>query len=219
MLLRNQAYYCQLTINAKKIHTVTRTASPICRPDNIDHHEDFPTPHLPICQLFTIPGETGPSSVLQYPGSTMSARLTAILTLVAGLAAPVAPFAAEDGAISVNANMARVLRLSAPAATVIIGNPGIADVTIQDPRTLILTGKNYGQTNLIVLDGAGAPIADTLIEVVQLQADTMTIYQGLERETVTCSPVCQPTVMLGDNPGFTSEVIASSQLIENLASQ
>jgi hypothetical protein len=47
----------------------------------------------------------------------------------------------------------------------------------------------------------------------------MTIYQGLERETVTCSPVCQPTVMLGDNPGFTSEVIASSQLIENLASQ
>jgi Flp pilus assembly secretin CpaC len=146
----------------------------------------------------------------------MSAKLSAILVLLAGLAAPSMAIA-EDGPISVNANMARVLRLSAPAATVIIGNPGIADVTIQDPKTLVLTGKNYGQTNLIVLDASGEPIADTLIEVVQLQAGTMTIYQGLDRRTVTCSPVCQPTVMLGDNPGFTSEVIASSQLIEGLA--
>lgn len=147
----------------------------------------------------------------------MSAKLTAILAVLFGLAACPIAMGAENGPISVNANMARVLRLSAPAATVIIGNPGIADVTIQDPQTLILTGKNYGQTNLIVLDAGGKPIADTLVDVVQLQADTMTVYQGLQRETLTCSPVCQPTVMLGDNPGFTSEVIASSRLIEDLA--
>ena len=35
--------------------------------------------------------------------------------------------------ISVKVNMARILRISAPAATVIIGNPGVADITIQDP--------------------------------------------------------------------------------------
>lgn len=136
--------------------------------------------------------------------------------VLAPLAASLA-LAQEDGApISVNANMARILRLSAPAATVIIGNPGIADVTIQDPKTLVLTGKNYGQTNLIVMDAAGEPIADTLIEVVQLQAGTLTVYQGLERTTVVCSPVCQPTVMLGDAPGYTSNTIASSRLIEDL---
>ena len=151
----------------------------------------------------------------------MPPRVFSILFLLpvlafASLAASHA-MAQEDGApISVNANMARILRLSAPAATVIIGNPGIADVTIQDPTTLILTGKNYGQTNLIVMDAAGEPIADTLIEVVQAQAGIMTVFQGLERTTVACTPVCQPTVMLGDSPGYTSNTIASSRLIEDL---
>ena len=60
----------------------------------------------------------------------------------------------------------------------IIGNPGVADVTIQDPQTLVLTGKSYGQTNLIVLDSQGNPIADTMIEVVQAQADLVTVYLG-----------------------------------------
>lgn len=123
---------------------------------------------------------------------------------------------AQDSApINVKVNMARVLRISAPAATVIVGNPGIADVTIQDPQTLILTGKSYGQTNLIVLDSLGEPIADTLIEVVQMQAGVTTVYQGQMRTTLACAPVCQPTVMMGDDNGFTSQALASSQLVQS----
>ena len=86
--------------------------------------------------------------------------------------------AADGDPISVKVNMARILRISAPAATVIIGNPGVADVTIQDPQTLVLTGKSYGQTNLIVLDNMGNPIADTLVDVIQAQADVVTVYMG-----------------------------------------
>jgi len=125
---------------------------------------------------------------------------------------------AQDNApIDVNVNMARVLRISAPAATVIVGNPGIADVTIQDPQTLILTGKSYGQTNLIVLDNMGEPIADTLVEVVQMQAGVMTVFQGQLRTTLTCAPVCQPTVTMGDDNTYTSQTLASSQLVQSAA--
>ncbi|MET0435979.1 MAG: pilus assembly protein N-terminal domain-containing protein [Devosia sp.] len=125
---------------------------------------------------------------------------------------------AQDNApIDVKVNMARVLRISAPAATVIVGNPGIADVTIQDPQTLILTGKSFGQTNLIVLDSLGEPIADTLIEVVQMQAGVTTVYQGQLRTTLACAPTCQPTVMLGDDNSFTSQTLASSQLVQSAA--
>jgi hypothetical protein len=131
------------------------------------------------------------------------------------VAAPT-PHAAE-GAVLVNVNMARVLRINAPAATIIIGNPGIADVTIQDPQTLILTGKSYGQTNMIVLDGAGEPVADTLIEVVQTHDDIVTVYYGQSRTSIACEPVCQPTVNMGDDPAFTSQAIASSTLVENNA--
>lgn len=125
---------------------------------------------------------------------------------------------AKDGAVSVEVNMARILRISAPASTVIIGNPGIADVTIQDATTLILTGKSYGSTNLIVLDSAGNPVADTIVDVVQQkQSDLITIYMGAARNSMMCNPVCQPVIMIGDDPGFTSQTISSSSLVENAA--
>ncbi len=145
-----------------------------------------------------------------------------IFSIIANLFTNVAAHAQSSdlniaGVISVNVNMARVLRINAPAATVIIGNPGIADVTIQDSQTLILTGKSYGQTNLIVLDSAGNPIADTLIEVIQTSGDVVTVYMGLARITLACEPVCQPTATLGDDIEFTSQAISSSTLIEDAA--
>ena len=86
----------------------------------------------------------------------MSAKsIAAVLLSLALCAAPVGVVSAQEGSgqpITVKANMARILRINTPAATVIIGNPGVADVTIQDPQTLVLTGKSYGTTNLIVLD-------------------------------------------------------------------
>lgn len=142
-------------------------------------------------------------------------RVAAALLLAASLVAPLPAMAQDGGPINVNVNMARVLRISAPAATVIVGNPGIADVTIQDPMTLILTGKSYGQTNLIVLDGRGEPIADTLIEVVQMQAGVMTVYQGQARTSLACAPICQPLIMMGDDNGFAGQALASSQLVQS----
>ena len=119
--------------------------------------------------------------------------------------------------LSVNVNMARILKISAPAATVVVGNPGVADVTVQDARTLILTGKSYGQTNMIVLDSKGNPIADTLIEVVQSQADTLTVYNGSERNTMACSPVCQPMVMLGDSNAYSGQMLGSMGNVQSMA--
>jgi Flp pilus assembly secretin CpaC len=146
---------------------------------------------------------------------TLRRSIALLLALTFGVS-PMSPVLAGD-AISVKANMARILRIESPAATVIIGNPGVADVTIQDPQTLVLTGKSYGRTNLIVLDDIGNPIADTMIEVVQAQADIVTVYMGDARTTLSCSPVCQPTIMLGDDTGFTSAAVASSSIVESAA--
>lgn len=129
-----------------------------------------------------------------------------------------APALAETSEpISVKVNMARILRISAPAATVIIGNPGVADITIQDPQTLVLTGKSYGQTNLIVLDAAGNPVADTIVSVVQGQADIVTVYLGTARTSLSCEPICQPTIMLGDDNQFSSDAFSSSTIVDSAA--
>lgn len=140
----------------------------------------------------------------------------AALAIASTLLTPMVAMA-ESGPVSVKVNMARILRINAPAATVIIGNPGIADAAIQDPQTLVLTGKSYGQTNLIVLDAQGNPIADTIIEVVQEQAGLVTVYLGNKRTSLACEPVCQPIIMLGDDPGFTGETISSSSAVSGAA--
>ena len=145
----------------------------------------------------------------------LAAAFAISLSLASGLTGT--PAIAADGApINVNVNMARILRINAAAATVIIGNPGIADVTIQDPQTLILTGKSFGQTNLIVLDSAGNPIADTMVEVVQMQAGVVTVFQGQSRTSLACAPTCQSVLMMGDDTKFSSEVLASSLLVKQM---
>jgi Flp pilus assembly secretin CpaC len=141
----------------------------------------------------------------------------AVLALAFGLLTIVPAVAETSEPISVKVNMARILRISAPAATVIIGNPGVADITIQDPQTLVLTGRSYGQTNLIVLDSAGNPVADTIVSVVQGQADTVTVYMGTARTTLACQPECQPMIMLGDDVGYSSNTFGSTTLLDQAA--
>ena len=146
-------------------------------------------------------------------------RTFAALVTAALLALPNVAVADTNEPISVKVNMARILRISAPAATVIIGNPGVADVTIQDPQTLVLTGKSYGTTNLIILDSAGNPVADTMVSVVQPTGDTITVYNGQARTTLSCNPICQQTITLGDDQNFTNNAVTSSGLVQATAKQ
>jgi Flp pilus assembly secretin CpaC len=147
----------------------------------------------------------------------MLRSLFIVAALGIGFAPALAQAETSSSPITVKVNMARILKISAPAATVIIGNPGVADVTIQDPQTLVLTGKSYGNTNLIVLDSAGNPVADTVVSVVQAQGDTITMYLGTARTTLVCQPQCQPTLTLGDDPTYSNNAFASSTLLQNAA--
>ena len=106
---------------------------------------------------------------------------------------------AVDDAVVVTVDQAKVFRVSRPAATVIIGNPSIVDATVEDDRTLILTGRSFGVTNLIILDVEGSPIIDRSVVVRGHETNTVRIYRRDSRETLACAPVCEPTLTIGDN--------------------
>lgn len=108
--------------------------------------------------------------------------------------------AAEGEPITVIIDRAKVMRISRPADVVIIGNPAIADATIQDNQTLIITGRSFGTTNLIVLDSAGKPIADEIVSVAAPEDNVVTVYSRSSRQTLSCTPECSHTVMIGDRP-------------------
>ena len=60
---------------------------------------------------------------------------------------------------------ATILKLSGRASNVIIGNPGVADVTVENPGTLVLFGRGPGETNILVFDSAQKQILSASIVV------------------------------------------------------
>lgn len=109
---------------------------------------------------------------------------------------------ARAEAVQVVVDHAKVLRLPEKAQTVIVGNPAIADVTIQRNGVMIVTGKSYGVTNLIALDATGALLAESTVRVGAATDSILTVQRGLERESYSCTPACQPSAQLGDGKSF-----------------
>ncbi|WAJ30123.1 pilus assembly protein N-terminal domain-containing protein [Antarcticirhabdus aurantiaca] len=129
-----------------------------------------------------------------------SLRLTlpaaALACLVGG---PIAR--AEAPKLEVEVDHARILKISEPAETIIIGNPSIVDVSVHDSHTLILTGRSYGITNLIVIGRDGEPILDESVSVRTFEEGTVRVFRQASRSTYSCSPNCEPTVTIGDDSG------------------
>ena len=113
---------------------------------------------------------------------------------------------------------AKLIRLPEKTQTVVVGNPLIADVSLQKNGIVILTGKSFGTTNLIALDASGTMIAESLIRVEAQQASTITVQRGLERESYSCTPDCQPTAQLGDSTKWFTDVSGQADKRRTLAS-
>ena len=113
---------------------------------------------------------------------------TAALAVCAGLltAAP-----AEAEATKVLMNQAKIEKLARPADTIVIGNPLIADASVQDASTIVLTGKGFGVTNLVILDAEGAPIVDEEIVVSRHFANSVRVYRRSDVQTLSCTPYCE----------------------------
>ncbi|XBQ14826.1 MAG: pilus assembly protein N-terminal domain-containing protein [Oceanicaulis sp.] len=93
--------------------------------------------------------------------------------------------------VRVPADHASLVRLPADAAGIVVGNPDIADATLYDARTLFVTGKVHGRTNLIALDEAGRVIFTADLAVTASERGSVDVFKNTARLTYTCDPVCQ----------------------------
>src|SRR5690349_12671394 len=118
---------------------------------------------------------------------------TLLAAACAANAAQAAPQEAPGSAVLVLVDHAKVVRLPEKARTVIVGNPAIADVTVQRNGVMVVTGKSFGVTNLIALDSGGTLLAESLVRVSAASDAVLTVQRGMERESYSCTPVCQPS--------------------------
>lgn len=116
-----------------------------------------------------------------------------------------APLAHAADVITVVLDQAKIINLPEGASTIIIGNPIVADATmLKKNNQMILTGKGFGETNLIALDTTGAAVGESVIRVVSPTND-LVVQRGMDRESYSCLPRCEPTVRLGDANKYMTE--------------
>ena len=130
--------------------------------------------------------------------------------MAAGAALPAHAGNAES--YTVELNKTEILRLPGSAASIIIGNPKIADVTVQSSDLLFVVGRGYGETNLIILDAQGNTMMNADLQVVNTLSDHgVRLYNGKSRETYSCIPFCGPSPVLGDNRAFITGNTSNEQ--------
>jgi Flp pilus assembly secretin CpaC len=93
--------------------------------------------------------------------------------------------------IDVVMNQAKIVKLARPADTIVIGNPAIADASVQDDTTIVLTGRGFGVTNLVVLDEDGNPIVDEQVIVSRDNPHSVRVYRRANVQTLSCTPFCE----------------------------
>lgn len=118
------------------------------------------------------------------------AKIAGMALLAAGAGLYSAAAFADTG-IGVTMNEAKIVKLARPADTIIIGNPAIADASVQDSRTIVLTGKGFGTTNLVILDTSGSPIIDEQVTVSRGDTNSVRIYRRSDIQTLSCTPYCE----------------------------
>ena len=131
---------------------------------------------------------------------------------------PIATFAGTgDESVAVFVDQAKVVKLPEKVATIVVGNPLIADVNVQPGGMVVVTGKGYGSTNMIAMDRAGEVLASRSIQVEGPADKMVTVYRGLERESYSCTPDCQRRVTLGDGRSYFETALGQTNVLNNQA--
>jgi Flp pilus assembly secretin CpaC len=132
---------------------------------------------------------------------------------------PLAALAEPSGdTIAVNVDQAKLVRLPSRVTTIVVGNPLIADVTLQTGGLIVVTGKGYGATNFIAMDRGGEILVDRVIQVEGPTDRLVTVYRGVERESYSCMPICQRRVTLGDSETYFKSTIEQAGSLSGQAS-
>jgi Flp pilus assembly secretin CpaC len=119
------------------------------------------------------------------------------------------PLRAMEETLVVTIDQARVVKVPPGTETLIVGNASIADLTLlKQGASMIVTGKGFGETNFIALDGTGSPLAQSLIRVVG-GSNALLVQRGLDRQSYSCAPPsrqCLPTAKLDDDVKYFGDV-------------
>jgi Flp pilus assembly secretin CpaC len=109
------------------------------------------------------------------------------------------PVLAQDP-LRVDIDQTARIQLRAPAGSVIVGNPEIADITVVDANTLFVTGKGYGVTEIVAVDSHGRTVFQSQIVVSAGDSGQVRVWRGSQVTEMACGTTCSPTARSTGTP-------------------
>lgn len=120
-------------------------------------------------------------------------RIPSFLIAAALIVAPVVA-SAQDGALNVEIDRSARVQLRGTAASIIVGNPQIADVSLVDANTMFIVGKGYGVTEVVAVDGVGRTLFQREIVVTGGSTGSVRVWRGAQATEMACGASCTPSV-------------------------
>ena len=131
----------------------------------------------------------------------MRISLSVLLTSASLVTSSFVGFANAGAPLTVLVDRSQLMMLSADPGTVVVGNPSMADISLNG-RQLFINGHSAGETNLLVFDQSGEKIGDYDITIMQVGENSLTVFkgspEGTARFSYACAPICERTMMVGD---------------------
>ncbi len=103
-------------------------------------------------------------------------------------------------------DQSQIINLSRAAGVVVVGNPSIADATIQG-NSVFLHGRGFGTTNVIILDEDGGHLANFEIDVQLGGRNNVALFKAGGLQSYVCAPDCETQMHVGDTPGHFKETV------------
>ncbi len=124
----------------------------------------------------------------------MAGSIIPRFALPLAVAAVLCASAAQAQSLNVEIDRSTRVALRGSASSVIVGNPAIADVTVVDANTLFVTGKGYGVTEVIAVDGVGRTLFQGEVIVTGGSTGSVRVWRGAQATEMACAASCSPSI-------------------------
>jgi hypothetical protein len=122
-----------------------------------------------------------------------------------------AALAAAGGSMTVDLNESRRVPLAGAAANVVVGDPSVADVAMVDAHSLVVIGRGYGSTQIVVTDHGGHALLASQVTVVSPNNGRVTLTRGGISTDYSCTGGrCHPIGPVPMSSGGSAGAVVAS---------
>lgn len=118
--------------------------------------------------------------------------------------------------IVLQTDQTQMIALTQDPGTVVVGNPSIADVSV-DGKRVFMHGRGYGNTNIAILDAQGNQLANFDVSVTHDANNEVALFYATSRPiehvvrySFACEPLCQREMIPGDEAVFFGEITGAN---------